>query len=113
MALFGATLNALNWAFRMDNVFSPRIVRFFAAGFTPLLAPVLKLVFRAFQSPPEVSLDEWLAGMGRLSRLMANRSFLRQAWVDGDRSVTPIEDYIELWAEIFVILESDRCISSV
>lgn len=112
MALFGATFNGVNWAFRMENVFTPGIVKFWTAGGVPLLVPILKPLIRAFQGPPEVSFEEWRAGINQLTPLISDRSSLYRAWVDGDRSVTQIEDYIELHAEIFVILKSERCVKA-
>ena len=103
MAFWSAALNSLNRAFGAENVFTPGIVR----PRSPLVLPLVRLV-RSFQ-PPEVSFEEWRAGMVRLTTFISNPVALRNAWLDGDRTVTTIEDYIEFDAEVFVILESDRC----
>jgi hypothetical protein len=109
-ALLSATVNALDSAFLMANIF-PGIARF-RTGQVSAISQITRPVFRLFERAPELGFEEWSDGISKLARLISHESSLRQAWIEKNRSVTTIEDYVELHSEIFVQLESERCLKA-
>jgi hypothetical protein len=109
-ALLSATVNALDSAFLIANIF-PGIARF-RTGQVSAISQITRPVVRLFERAPEVGFEEWSDGISKLARLISDESSLHQAWIEKNRSVTTIEDYVELHAEIFVLLESERCLKA-
>jgi hypothetical protein len=109
MALCSALFSALRWGLGVSNILPPSFLRLRA---TPSLARIARPALRELQRAPEVSFEEWSSGIAKLAQLISSESSLRQDWVEGNQSATTIADYVELHAEIFVQLESERCLKA-
>jgi hypothetical protein len=112
LALYSALFNVLQWGVGVSNILPERFLHFWVTGGLPSLARIARPAVRVFQRAPDVSFEEWSSGIARIAQLISAESTLRQAWVDGNQSATTIADYVELYAEIFVQLESERCLKS-
>jgi hypothetical protein len=108
-ALLSATVNALDSAFLMANIL-PGIARF-RTGQGSAISQITRPV-RLFERAPEMGFEEWSDGIAALARLISDEPSLHQAWIEKKRSMPKIEDYVELHAEIFVQLESERCLKA-
>jgi len=110
-ALLSALFNALKWALGVQNIYPGSGVRFWSTG-GPILSGIARPVLRALRRAPKISFEEWFSGIAAVARLISSEYSLRLAWIDKDQSVTTIADYVELHAEIFVQLESERCLKA-
>jgi hypothetical protein len=112
MALYSALFSAIQWGLGVSNILPQSFLHFWATGGLPPVARIARPVLRAFQRSPEVTFEEWSSGIAQIAELISSESSLRQAWVEGNRSAATISDYVELYAEIIVQLESERCLKA-
>lgn len=107
-ALLSSLLVCCQWSIGINNILPFQLVRLFTPTSFPLLLRPHRTVGRV--GTPKISLHNWLQGLEELATLIGTGDRLRDVWVKKAPGLGQPEDYIELYSNIFVVLQSEVCI---